>query len=742
MPKRRSHKRSSGIRSVAANSNPGVISTGDNTRITINQHKQKPRRPQRIIYGEIPRQPPAFQPRDDLRNQLLNAGRLAIISTLAGTRGIGKSQLAAAYARECINDGWPLVAWIGAERSDQVLADLGQLSRAIGLHEDTDDAVSAAYKVRRWLEDSRGGRHLIVFDNASDPDSLARWLPSTGSAQVLITSNRRSFEHLGTLIDVEAFTPGEARTYLFESTGLRDEAGADALAEEVGRLPLALAQASAVVKSQRLSYSEFLDRLRKVPLDKYLERQPGDAYPRRAAETVLLAVEEAERRGGVIPALMLLLSVLSPDGVARGLLYSAPIGRGVMKWLLSGGRKLSRASVDEALEIITEASLATFSVDGQTVIMHRFTQRVVRDRADKSGIYALILIRVSKFIAAQRNLGDSSVEQGEIREHLIKQISSLWDNVGIKSPADIDGIVRNAGFLGRLLGRQFAKWLMDLRIWSVEELNRTGNYSRAIELGTSVVRDCQTLLGADHPDTLRSRIDLAAAYLGAGRVDEAIGMLQVNIADHERVLGPDHPDTLRSRTDLAAAYRGAGRVDEAIDMHQRTLADHERVLGPDHPGTLNSRHNLASTYLDAGRVDEAIDMHQRTLADHERVLGPNHLGTLSSRSNLAVAYLDAGRVDEAIGMLQVNLADCERVLGPDHPGTLSTRHNLALAYLDAGRRVDEAMDMLQRTLADRERVLGRDHPDTLISRRHLHFVYQQRTQRGRSKSEPRSRRRP
>jgi hypothetical protein len=61
----------------------------------------------------------------------------------------------------------------------------------------------------------------------------------------------------------------------------------------------------------------------------------------------------------------------------------------------------------------------------------------------------------------------------------------------------------------------------------------------------------------------------------------------------ERILGPDHPDTMKSRNNLANAYQSAGRAAEAIPLHERTLADRERILGPDHPDTLNSRNNLA-----------------------------------------------------------------------------------------------------------------------------------------------------
>jgi hypothetical protein len=75
------------------------------------------------------------------------------------------------------------------------------------------------------------------------------------------------------------------------------------------------------------------------------------------------------------------------------------------------------------------------------------------------------------------------------------------------------------------------------------------------------------VLGGDHPDTLASRNNLAAAYVSAGRLGEAVPLFERTLADHERVLGGDHPDTLASRNNLAAAYRwagAAGRGDPAV----------------------------------------------------------------------------------------------------------------------------------------------------------------------------------
>ena len=249
-----------------------------------------------------------------------------------------------------------------------------------------------------------------------------------------------------------------------------------------------------------------------------------------------------------------------------------------------------------------------------------------------------------------------------------------------------------------------------------------GRLAEAVELFERVLADRVRVLGPDHPDTLAARNNLAGAYYSVGRFGEAIELFERVLAERERVLGSDHPDTLTTRNNLAGAYYFAGRFGEAIELLGRVLAERERVLGPDHPDTLTTRNNLAFAYHSAGRFDEAIELYERVLADQERVLGPDHPDTLTVRNNLAFAYHSAGRFGEAIELFERVLADQERVLGPDHPGTLTTRNSLAGAYEDVGR-FGEAIELFERVLADQERVLGPDHPDTLNARDNLALAY-------------------
>jgi len=111
----------------------------------------------------------------------------------------------------------------------------------------------------------------------------------------------------------------------------------------------------------------------------------------------------------------------------------------------------------------------------------------------------------------------------------------------------------------------------------------------------------------------------------------------------ERLLGPDHSDTLLAWDSLAAAYRDAGRVSEAVPLLELILAGRERRLAAEHPRTLAARDNLAAAYQAAGRSAEAIPLLEQNLARCERLLGPGHPRTLAARINLAAANHAAGR---------------------------------------------------------------------------------------------------
>ena len=136
-----------------------------------------------VVAGEIPQEPLGFQPRADLLAALDAPGpgsRVQVVHALTGMRGVGKTHLAAAYARA------KLAERLAAGGLGQRRRPGRECSRAWprspprwAWPQAAGDAVAAGRAVRHRLE-ADGERCLLVFDNATDPGLLRPFLPAAG----------------------------------------------------------------------------------------------------------------------------------------------------------------------------------------------------------------------------------------------------------------------------------------------------------------------------------------------------------------------------------------------------------------------------------------------------------------------------------------------------------------------------------------------------------------------------------
>lgn len=579
-----------------------------------------------VAVGDIPREPPAFQPRASLLAGLDETGATSpAVHVLTGAPGTGKTQLAAAYARDKVAAQWPLVAWVNAGTRGTLLAGLAAVADAAGLPDGglSRDTADAGWAVRHWLE-SDGDRCLLVFDDAEDLAALQPFLPAYGAARVLITAGRPVLASLGTPFPVDVAPPEEAAAFLAGRTGLTDSEGAAAVAAELGHLPLALTLAAAVMAALRLKYPAYLEHLRNAPAGEAPARTGQEeplSCPPGAARAISLALDAARAadRTGMSTRVMAVVAVLAAAGVRRELLHAA----GQAGVLAPGGRRVAAAAVDDVLDRLAGRSLLSPTLDGRTVVMHRLVAAMTRTWLAGNGQLAAAGQAAGAALEARaRTLG--MTRNRPAARDLAEQVTALLGQV--------------AGPAGEVL----AKGLLPLRFLTLYHLVELGDSApQAIAIGEPLTADLERMLGPDHPDTLNARNSLAAAYLAAGRAADAVPLSERTLVGRQRTLGPDHLDTLNSQNNLAVAYQDAGRVSPSILLFRLTLAARERRLGVDHPDTLNSRGNLAAAYRAAGRAAEAVPLLEQTLAGRERVLGSGHPDTQAARENLDQARWEA-----------------------------------------------------------------------------------------------------
>ena len=474
---------------------------------------------------------------------------------------------------------------------------------------------------------------------------------------MIVTSSRQALAGLGISIPVDVFTKEQAAEYLAERTGLADEPGAAQVAEELGCLPLALAQAAAVIAGQRLDYATYLRRLAGIPVADYLTRGEDDPYPRGTAEAIILTVEAAEQRdaGGLCRQLLEVVSLLSPAGSPRTLLTAAA--------------KAPDATVDKALQQLAGWSLVTWSVDGSAVIAHRLVMRVVRERSRHDQTLPAAADRAIATLLSMRPHPENAWRHLDLTEELVQQITALTDHL-----APFADVLNNEAMTDFLLLRGWAGWY----------LTEQKDPSQAIPLLQQVVADRDRLLGPDDRATLTARGNLANAYQFAGRLDEAIPLYERNLADAERLRGPDDPDNLTIRNNLANAYLEAGRLDDAVQRLEQAAADAERLRGPDHPNTLIARNNLANAYREAGRLQQPAWGLRLPPADYaHNDLNLSNILTDGEKITGTVDWDEFGLGSRALDLIVLAL-DCQQRGAPAAAGRLLAR--AASAVGSAGLR--------------------------------------------------------
>lgn len=720
-----------------------------------------------VHVGAVPRQADCYQDRPAPVSPGLTVFR--------GMGGVGKTQTAAHHARASQQDpDVDLVVWITATSREAVVA--GYAEAATLLQIATSDADTV---VLSWLQTTRR-RWLIVLDDVADPSVLRDlWPPVTDSGQTVVTT-RRTDSALArtdsTLVDIKVFTPDQSQAYLDAKLAaypdLRE--GTAELAQILGHLPLALAQAVAYLIDRDLTCAayaaRFRDQRRKLSA---LVPEPSalpDDHQTTIDVTWSLSIELANslKPAGLARPLLQIASLLDPNGIPVEVLTSPPV---IARLAEVSGHDVDAEDAADALHCLHRLSLA------ESGAVHALVQRATRDDLPAEDLRATAQTAADALLALwPAHEGNAPLLPALRANASALTAVALSELLGPDCHSLLFTYGEDLGKTGLVVeAHRYYEHLLDLAMpqlgsdhhdifslrnsmatWRGEAGDAAGSFQEFSQLRD----DCLRVLGADHPLTLASRNNRAMWRLEAGDVDGATKDIENLLADRTRVLGPDaratltsrgnlahcrmkagdfataardyeqllsdritvlgndHPETLITRNNLAACKSYGPDIAGAVADYEALLADQIRVLGPEHPATLTTRHNLAGTRGDADQVPAAIQELEELLEDQRRVLGPVHPDTLRTRGSLAHWRAEAGEVESALEEKVLVVHDCLEALGPLHPITLSSRNDLASLRGTAGDP-SCAAEELEKLLTDQEAVLGADHPDSMATRNNL-----------------------
>ena len=705
-------------------------------------------RPGQVLFGGRPDVASGFVERGEqgrLRSLVIDERQRRTV--LVGMAGCGKSQLASALAQWCEEAGWGVVAWVSAETKAAVKSDLVELANQLGI--DTSDKPTEDQMIRRCLDHLKSpalGDRLVIFDNVEDFEDLAGVVPQGAGLRVVATARRREVSSAWEPVEVGVLPRPDSIDLVQSIMGTQDDKAADAVAERLGDLPLALAQAAETARNKRWSLQEYLVRLEAFSSDRVIRRIPGDSYADDVSIALLMAADSAlsHLKGDSRDAArrqLGALAVLAESGVPT-------------HWLdpRADADKTDRDAnardnaADRALTALLNASVVRQTADGGVTILHRLQAQVLRENWNNAewteafGAAADLLSQVNidrlprndtdgrrretldlidqlRAIAAQ-DYSRPLFEREQVRaclHHAFRHANDLGLPYEVLTLRDAVSVVED------ILGTNHPDILSFYNNLALA-YQRTGHICAAIAMFEDTLTQCRETLGAAHPVTLASQGNLANALRQGDRLSEALILLEETLAYHCDTLGPTHTDTLASQTNLALAYQDAGRLDEAIALGKDTFTIKRKVLGIRHPATLASQDNLALAYQAAGRFNEALVLHEDALVQHRKALGPNHPDTLLSACNLATVYRMTGKLDQAIPLYEDTLIRRRKVLGPNHPDTLISACDLANAYFRKGK-LEKAIPLYEDALNRRRTNIGATNPETLRSQNNLAAAY-------------------
>jgi tetratricopeptide (TPR) repeat protein len=458
------------------------------------------------------------------------AGRAARSAALYGTSGVGKSTVAASFARairsrRSFSGG---IVWLACGPSFQPLAGAREVLEQVAVGSKPPETTG---ELAPALAEGLAGREvLVVLDDVRDPDAATPFVGALGPGgrALLTTLDQAVATALGAVdIAVDQLDDASSRRLLEGWAGGSLPPEADAVVDACDGLPFALAIVGAMVRN-RVPWGRVVEALEARRLDLLAARFPGYPYPNvlraMAASYDALALDDPRAA-----ACYLELAAFRPG---------ATLTERVMVRLWSRPGRLTPLEASLVLPVLERRLLVQRrdAPDADRFILHGLHEDFVRLQSPNTAELEAELVTGYR---VEKGAGDWSTlpDDGYVYDYLIAHLASLGDRdelIGAVNAAWVHRQLLRRGDLGQALD--------DVRV--------ALDAAAAPPLDLASIGGLSLLSGQVVASLREAPANLVGALAEAGDVDQALRW------------AADHPDPSQRFDALVAVLEGLLRRGE------------------------------------------------------------------------------------------------------------------------------------------------------------------------------------
>ena len=711
----------------------------------------------------ISKLPVIYDSEQDTQQVVLTTGKIVQETAVSGMGGVGKTELVRHYVHhdaEKARHRYERRFWFNADSETQLRGDFRYLALKIGLIQQDEKIPDDEMKQRihRWFQIHPGW--LIVLDNADDYKAIETWIPQKGGT-VLITTRESRPGRLPDeqIVRLEVLTSEEAVDWLYRLSRRGEPAteterdAAAKLVEELGFLPLAIAQVAAYLRQHpETTFGNYLQQFNTQPDDVLGDDSlqaglnPSEKQSRMVVSKTwnisIQAIEETAKRQGqhhdVARRLLTIMSFLAPNDIPAWILEH---------WLVDEveflGKKEGRIAyeLDEYLGQLFKYSLIQRHYPHATLSMHRLVQAVINQQQ----LARDVEVHIRKYIGIVQvffyNLNEVNTMQKEIgrfvslipnAQVLIERYENLIGNKKYN-------LINEAVLKNILIGERSLLYYKRFGHKKENEPDRCspivilagmmgcfGNALDIIKGDTAgkkamlerVLKIQELYYGKDHSKIAGTLSNLGDSLNRLGEFQEAKKTLEraLNIFKGDRY--KNDPRLAIILNNLGDALNELGEYQEAKVLLERGIEIEELHYGINHPETMIPLTNLANALRNLGNTIDSKKMLERVLEIQESYYSKDHPQVAVTLINLANSVGSLGDTEGQKAMLERALKIFKIHYGKDHPKFAMVLDSLGNTLGSLGK-VAEQKEMLKEALAVLEVHYGENHPKVAITLNNL-----------------------